>query len=110
MQDDDVIKFQESLEKKLGKDQMALIADDMGTLITQNASVQETMRSQTAQITDLKNRNEQLIAANGNLFKQISVSNTDKDEPGSRFDKSGEPEPKPIRLKDVFDEKGNFKD
>ena len=92
-----------SIETKLGEEQVSLIADDMASLITFNKNQEDTLKSRDEEIDRLKKDKEKLILANGNLLKQIPMS---KDE-GS-FEKE-EKEEKTFSFRSIFDEKGNIK-
>ena len=103
MEDEKLLKITNSIEEKLGKDNSALIADDFGILMTENAKAQELLAQKTKEIEELKSRNEKLVTANGNLLQQIPV--------GMERVKEPEEEKAPqthISLKDAFDSKGNF--
>lgn len=103
MEDEKLLKITSSIEEKLGKDTAALIADDIGILMTENATTQERIATQKKEIDDLKNRNEKLVTANGNLLQQIPVGMEKVKEPETE-----EKKPASISLKDAFDSKGNF--
>lgn len=93
-----------SIEKKIGKDNYAKIADDAGILITENKAVLTELSKKGEEIEQLKSDKEALVLANGNLLQQIPMSDEDAFEPKAKE----EPEKKPISLKDAFDAKGNF--
>ena len=93
-----------SIEKKIGKDNYAKIADDAGILITENKAVLTELSKKGEEIEQLKSDKEALVIANGNLLQQIPMSNEDAFEPKPKE----EPEKKSISLKDAFDAKGNF--
>ena len=105
MTDDELIKITDSMQEKLG-DNAAVIADDIGLLITSNANSQAALRERDEEIGRLKTTNEKLVLANGNLLKQIPVEKSTVSE--SREPSEVE-QPKPISLKDAFDKYGNFK-
>lgn len=92
-----------SIETKLGEEQVSLIADDMASLITFNKNQEDTLKSRDEEIDRLKKDKEKLILANGNLLKQIPMS---KDE--GNFEKE-EKEEKTFSFRSIFDEKGNIK-
>lgn len=102
MEDEKLLKITNSIEDKLGKDNAALIADDFGILMTENAKTQELLASKTKEIEELKSKNEKLVTANGNLLQQIPVGMEKVRETEEKA-----PQPK-ISLKDAFDSKGNF--
>ena len=103
MEDEKLLKITSSIEEKLGKDNAALIADDLGILMTENAATQNTIKSQLKEIDDLKMRNDKLVTANGNLLQQIPMGIEKNPEPEKE-----EVKPSSISLKDAFDAKGNF--
>lgn len=102
MSDEELTKFIDGLQDKLGKENSAIIADDLGVLISSNAETQKSLRAKDEKIEKLRERNEKLILANGNLLKQIpaedSVSETPKDDTPR----------KSINLMDAFDAHGRF--
>ena len=103
MDDEKLLKITSSIEEKLGKDTSATIADDLGILMTENATTQQMLKDRDEEIRKLKDRNEKLVTANGNLLQQIPM--------GKIEDEDEQEETKPshsISLKDAFDSKGNF--
>lgn len=102
MSDEELTKFIDGLQDKLGKENSAVIADDLGILISSNAETQKALQAKDDKIEKLRERNEKLILANGNLLKQIpaeeSVTETPKDDA---------PKQK-INLMDAFDAHGRF--
>lgn len=105
MTDDELIKITDSMQEKLG-DNAAVIADDIGVLITSNANSQANLRERDEEIARLKATNEKLVLANGNLLKQIPVEKSTASESREPSDVE---KPKPISLRDAFDKHGNFK-
>ena len=106
MEDEKLLSITSKIEEKLGKDTAAIIADDIGILITENAKTQKRLKSQDEEISSLKDRNDKLVTANGNLLQQIPMSSDDEDK---RFEKQ-EVENKPsFNMRDAFDEYGNLK-
>lgn len=91
------------IKGKLGDENSALIADDLGTLITDNSNMNNDISSRDNQITQLKQEKENLITANGNLLKQVAMGTDPFDKPREEKEKSR------FNMKDAFDEKGNFK-
>ena len=102
MTDEELIKITDSMQEKLG-DNSAVIADDIGLLITGNTNSQNALRERDAEIERLKATNEKLVLANGNLLKQIPV------EKATKAPKEEVPEVTNIKLSDAFDANGNFK-
>ena len=104
MTDDYINEFTDSLQKKLGDEQNAIIADDLGTLITKNAETQKELAERQQEIERLKSLNEKLVVTNGNLLKQVPAeksSNTNPDEKQETVNTK-------IDLKSAFDANGNF--
>lgn len=105
MQDNDLQAIIDSITEKVGTENSALIADDIGKLITINSSVVENLNKKDTEISKLTERNEKLIVANGNLLQSIPMGKeTKKEEP-----KEEENERKSTSLRDCFDSRGNFK-
>ena len=102
MKFDDIKK---SMEKKLGKENSSLIADDMASLITLHAEREKTLKDRDEEIEKLRKDKETLITANGNLLQQISAESEDILRPK----KEEKEDKKPFNFKSVLDSKGNFK-
>ena len=100
-------KITKSIQDKLGKENTSLIADDLGKLITDNATMNKDLKGRDERISKLEQDKEALITSNGNLLQQVAMGDEgsliNKNEP-----KEDEP-PKPFDYRSVFDEKGNFK-
>lgn len=100
-------KVTKSIQDKLGKENTSLIADDLGKLITDNGTMNATMKQKDERISKLEQDKEALIQTNGNLLQQVAIGDEggliNKNKP-----KEDEP-PKPFDYRSVFDEKGNFK-
>lgn len=104
MKNEELETITKSFEKKLGKENFALISDDIGKLITNNTLVANDLKSKDDEIKRLKDNNEKLVIANGNLLQQVPMA--------SDYDKhQSEPkeEKKSFNFKMAFDEKGQFK-
>ena len=94
-----------SIKSKLGDEATALIADDLGTLITKNTQVYNNLLSKNDEITKLKDDKEKLVIANGNLLQQVPMTN-----PSSKEDKEDKQEDySNFNFRSLFDEKGRFK-
>lgn len=105
MTDEDITKFTDSIVEKLGEENSAIIADDIGTLITLNSNAQKAYNESQAEVERLKSVNEKLVVTNGNLLKQVPVEHKSKSEKTSDEDEAV----KPISLSDAFDKYGRFK-
>ncbi len=104
MTDEDLIKITDSMQEKLGADSSALIADDIGLLITGNANSQQALRERDDEIARLKADKEKLIIANGNLLKQVPVEHKNSTEVDTKSE-----EVTNLNIADAFDANGNFK-
>lgn len=94
-----------SIKTKLGDDNVALIGDDLGMLITENNKSVNTINDLNDEVKNLKNKNELLTSANSRLLSQIPM---EKEESKEQENKE-ESKPKEFTLKDLFDSKGHFK-
>lgn len=92
-----------SISEKLGKENTAIIGDDIANLLSFDNSRQKEIDQKNEEINVLKKKNEMLINANGNLMLQVGMG---KDE---TIEKEEPKEEKRFSFRDVFDEKGNFK-
>lgn len=101
MDNNDLQKISDTMHEKLGDENFALISDSIGELITGNTLNLDELKNKEEQISKLKENNQQLIVANGNLLKQVPMG---KDEP---IKDESDAKPK-IRLQDAFDKHGNF--
>ena len=94
-----------SIKTKLGDDNVELIGDDLGMLITENNKSVNTINDLNKQVENLTSKNELLTSANSRLLSQIPM---EKDE-GTEQEKKEESKPTEFTLKDLFDSKGHFK-
>ena len=102
MQDNDLQGIIDSISEKVGKENSALIADDIGKLITINSSVVDDLKKKDSETSRLTQTNEKLIIANGNLLQSIPMGREEKKEEEKE-------ERKTTSLRDCFDSRGNFK-
>lgn len=103
MTDEYINEFTDSLAKKLGDEQNAIIADDLGTLITKNAETQKELAERQAEVERLKSLNEKLVVTNGNLLKQVPSEKSSDKNPEQKQETVTK-----IDLKSAFDANGNF--
>ncbi len=103
MGDEELTKIIDGLQDKLGKENSAVIADDLGVLISRNAETQQALKDRDEKIEKLRERNEKLILANGNLLKQIPAEGS---EPVKYHEEKAEK--KAITFSDIFDAHGKF--
>ena len=104
MTEEELNKINDNIKDKIGEESFAMILDDVGTILTGREVMDQTIKDKEAEIADLKSKNEKLVAANAQLFKQIPVGHNSKED--SEIDDSPT---KNVRLKDAFDASGNFK-
>lgn len=100
--------FNETLNKiqeKIGEEQAAIIADDLGTLKTAQKTALEKQAENLKKIEDLTTTNKQLIASNANLLNKIPVNEENKIVPPSQITN----EEKEETYVSPFDEFGRLK-
>ena len=102
MKNEELAVITDSIKEKLGDESTALIADDLGLLMSENSRVYSTLESKDKEIQSLKEKNDRLINANANLLQQVPIAKPTVKEEKEETRKS-------ISLSDCFDEKGNFK-
>lgn len=96
----------ESIKTKLGDENVALIGDDLGMLITENNKSVNTINDLNKEVAILKDKNNLLTSANSRLLSQIPM---EKDDPKEQKEKEEASKPKEFTLRDLFDAKGHFK-
>lgn len=103
MKEEDIKQITDSIKEKLGEENSALIADDLGLLLTKNIEVQKELVDKENTINDYKDKNEKLVLANGKLLQSVpmGIDNNPKIDDLSSSE--------PFNFKSLFDEKGNFK-
>lgn len=106
MKNEEFKKVIEGIQGKLGKEASGVIADDLGTLISDNITMNNTITEKDNIIQEKEDLNQKLVFANSSLLQQVGVP-TDTDDKKTSSPKSEEKEE--ISWKDCFDEKGNFK-
>ena len=104
MNSEDLEKITNSIKEKIGDELSGVIADDLGLLLTNNTKVYNDLQKKDNEINTLKDRNEKLVVANGNLLGQIPMGQDDN----KKEDKEDK-QPKAFDFADMFDAKGNFK-
>lgn len=101
MKNEELAVITDSIKEKLGEETTALIADDLGLLMSENNRIYNSINSKDAEITKLKENNDRLVKANANLLQRVPISSPEpvKKEPVVK---------KSISLSECFDSKGNF--
>ena len=104
MKEEELKAITDSITSKLGEETSALIADDIGKLITNNSNTLTNINNLNKEISILKDTNQKLVSANGSLLQQIPMSTaTPKKEVVEEIE-----EKKSFNFRDFFDSKGNF--
>lgn len=101
-------QFQADIEDKLGQDQFAVIADNMGEILTKNQEAIEAKRIAEEKISELQKMNEKLIASNGSLLKQIPMGTVDPTLQNVTMNEAADPEE--FNIKDYLNPDGSFKE
>lgn len=93
-----------SMLSKIGNESSNLILDDVALFLTDNQQMNEELKNKDDEIERLKNLNTKLQQVNGNLLLQIPITKEEKKDDSSSAKKENT-----FSMRDVFDEKGNFK-
>lgn len=104
LSNEDFEKIRDNMAKKLGDENMALISDDISTLMIENNNTNTQMANKDNEISKLKTDKENLILTNGNLLQKISMESKQEQRELEK-----ENNKKHYSLSNAFDEKGNFK-
>lgn len=105
MTDDDILEITGQIEQTLGQDNFATISDKIGELLTGNSENMKIIAEKDAEIDKLKDRNDKLVSANGALLQKVPMGYEQNER---KKEEKENPQPK-LSLKDVFDNKGNFR-
>lgn len=105
MKEEELKAITDSISSKLGEENSAIIADEIGKLITKNSESLNNISNLNKEISNLKDTNQKLVSANGSLLQQIPMTTIQKKEEPPVV----EEEKKSFNFRDFFDEKGNFK-
>lgn len=97
--------IQKSIQDKLGEENVAIISDDIASLISYNKNQEDIIKSKDIEIEKLKSNNEKLIISNGNLLKKVPMARDDSFEEDVKIQDNK----KEFSYKSMFDEKGNLK-
>ena len=104
MLSEDFEKLKNNMAQKLGDENMALISDDISTLMLDNNDMNSQIANKDKEITKLKTDKENLINTNGNLLQKISMESK-----AEKRELENEPtNKKQYSLTNAFDENGNF--
>lgn len=102
MKHDELEKITKGIQKKLGKEQSALINDDIASILLDNTAMNTELETRQNTINTLQKDKEDLIMTNNRLFQQVSIGEEIK------TDTEKEDKKEPFSFKSVFDDKGNF--
>lgn len=102
MTEEDITEFNDRVTEKLGKEQAAVIADDIGILITKQAESAKQFSNQEKEITKLQDLNQKLTIANANLIHQIPMVDP---TPVPNIDKESS---EPFDYRSIFDANGKI--
>ena len=101
---EDFEKIRTNMAQKLGEENMALISDDISTLMLENNDANTQVATRDKEISKLKTDKENLINTNGNLLQKISMESK-----AEKRELENEPtNKKQYSLTNAFDENGNF--
>lgn len=89
-----------NMQNKLGEENASIIGDDLATILSDNSNMLDEIDKRNNEISVLKKDKENLIVANGNLFKQVAIGVEEKEDTEKPREK--------FSYKKAFDEKGNF--
>lgn len=103
MKNEEFKKLIEGIQGKLGKENSSVIADDLGTLISDNMTMNKTISEKDDVIREKEELNQKLVFANSSLLQQVGVPSEDEVK---KTTKTSEEEK--ISWSDCFDKKGNF--
>lgn len=105
MKNEEFKKVIEGIQGKLGKEGSSVIADDLGTLISDNITMNKTIDEKNNTIKEKEELNQKLVFANSSLLQQVGVPS---DEEIKKPNPNSEEKEETISWSDCFDKKGNF--
>ena len=105
MNNNDFKKIIEGIQNKIGQENSSIIADDLGTLISDNITMNKTIDEKENVIKEKENLNQKLVFANSSLLQQIGVP---EDTSGKKPSSKEPEEEEKISWDDCFDKNGRF--
>ena len=102
--ENDLEKITANIQEKLGKENSAMITDDLANILTIKSNYDNSEKTFKDEINKLKKEKETLIEANGNLLQQVSMGIEKKEDKKEEKKESA----KNFNFSAMFDEKGNF--
>lgn len=103
--ENDLEKVTKNIQKKLGKENSAMITDDLASILTIKANYEKELENNKNEIEQMKQDKEVLIQANGNLLQQVAMGVEPKKEEKKEEKKTSA---KDFNFSAMFDSKGNF--
>ena len=80
MKNEEFKKVIEGIQNKLGKENSGVIADDLGTLISDNITMNKTITEKDDIIKEKEDLNQKLVFANSSLLQQVGVPTDTEDK------------------------------
>ena len=103
--ENDLEKVTKNIQKKLGKENSAMITDDLASILTIKSNYEKELENNKNEIEQMKQDKEVLIQANGNLLQQVAMGVEPKKEEKKEEKKTSA---KDFNFSAMFDSKGNF--
>ena len=107
MKNEDFKNFVGKMQEKLGKENSAIISDDLATLISDNITMNEEISKRDNSIKEKDDLNKKLVSANSSLLQQVGTASSE-DSPIPKKKITEEVTEEKISWEDCFDKKGNF--
>lgn len=95
-----------SMLEKIGNEASDKILDDVAVLLTDNQTMNESLKNKDKEIEKLKDNYSKLQKVNANLLLQIPAIKDEEIEKKKEIEQKTQPS---FSWKDCFDEKGKFK-
>ena len=103
-------KFNETIDHikdKVGKENSALISDELISLMTEHKSLTEQDSEKAKQIETLKSEKDDLVNANAKLFRRLGFEDT-QETTFTHNEAKQEKEVEEIKIGDIINEKGDI--
>lgn len=109
MKNEDLKKWIDNVNKKLGKENAGKIADDLGILITDTDKINKDNDKKDKTIESLQNDKEMLLTTNASLLQQIGEIDEPEDNNHNNKNENEKGKIKEFDFRTAFDQYGNFK-
>ena len=103
MKNEDFKNFVGKMQEKLGKENSAIISDDLATLISDNITMNEEITKRDNSIKEKDALNNKLVSANSSLLQQVGTPSVQAKVLNNNV--TEETEEKKISWDDCFDKK-----